>query len=67
MRSRNVLEIDLRIEPMILAEPSKEYMASSAFSASIGSGEEDVVAAEGDDAQRAFDGVVVDLECAVIE
>lgn len=38
-----------------------------AFATSVRSGEEIVFSSEGDDAQRAFGGVVVDLDAAIVE
>ena len=55
-------EIDLRVEAVELGCAEQRVDGSGAFSSGIRAGEEVVLAAEGDDAQRAFGGVVVDLE-----
>ena len=61
------MEIEFRIETVELGASEQRVDGGGAFSAGVGSAEEVVLSSERDDAQRAFGGVVVDLEMAVVD
>jgi hypothetical protein len=63
----DLVQIDLRVETVELGGAEQGLDGCGAFSAGVGACEEEILASERDDAQRAFSGVVVDLELSIID
>lgn len=61
----HMVEIELRVEAVELGGSEQRVDGGGTFSACVRSREEEVLASACDDAQRAFGGVVVDLQLAV--
>lgn len=64
--SQDVPEIGLRIKAVELGRLDQCVDDGGAFAAGVGAGEEPVLAADGERPDRAFGGVVVDLQIAMI-
>jgi len=64
---QDVSEVAFRVDAVELGCPEQGVDGGGAFSAAVRSGEQIVFPSERYDAQRAFCGVVVDLDGAVIE
>ena len=59
-------QVEFRVETVELGGSSERVDRGGAFSAVVGAGEEEVLAAQADGAQTALGGVVVDLDAAVV-
>jgi ribosomal protein L1 len=63
----DVLEIDLRVEAVELGRAKQRVDGCGALPSGVRSDEEIVLATDGNDAQGAFGGVVVDLQLSVVD
>lgn len=64
--SQDVPEIGLRIKAVELGRLDQGVDDGGAFAAGVGAGEEPVLAADGEWPDRAFGGIVVDLQIAMV-
>jgi hypothetical protein len=62
--SRDGTQVEFRIKSVELGRADQDVHGRGSFSATIRSGEEEVLATKGNGAQRPFRRAVVDLRCA---
>jgi hypothetical protein len=58
----DMVEIDLRIQPVEFGGAEQRVDGCGTFATGVGSCEQEILASERDDAQRAFGGVVVGVQ-----
>ena len=63
----DMLEIDLWIESVELGGAEQRVNGCCAFTTVVRTRKQEVFPSQGDDAQRAFGGVVVDLELSILD
>ena len=66
MRVEDVPQVGFRIQAVELGRADQAVDRRGALAAAVGAGEEIVFSSQSDRAQRAFGGVIVDLDPAVV-